>query len=59
MSNKSTLVTTTTAAELIGITREAVWKAIKANRLRATRLGRDWFISIEDIEIYKKNREPK
>ncbi len=47
--------TITDAARNLGITREAVWKAIKAKKLKA-RLGtlytKGWLVTAESLEAY-------
>jgi len=48
--------TITEAARNLGITREAVWKAVKARKLKA-RLGtlytKGWLIAAESLESYQ------
>jgi len=40
------------AAKLKGVSRPAIWYAIKRGALRARRLGRVWMISEEDLAEY-------
>lgn len=54
------LVTAQVAAEL-GISRWAVWKYIKNDRLKAAKMGRDYVIDRDDLEAFKaerRNRPP-
>jgi excisionase family DNA binding protein len=43
-------ITTTEAGERLGISRDRVLKLIKAERLPATKVGRDWLIDPADLE---------
>lgn len=47
-------LTVTEAAADAGITRYAVWVAIKRGRLAATKRGRDWHIERAEWERYKQ-----
>lgn len=47
-------VTSTEAAELLGITQAGVRKAIARERLAARKKGRDHIISRKEIERYKE-----
>lgn len=47
-------ITVTEAAADEGITRNAVWVAIKRGRLQATKRGRDWHIERAEWERYKR-----
>ena len=48
----STMLTTTEAAARLGVTPEAVRKAIKRGHMTATKHGRDWLVSEEEVERY-------
>ena len=52
----SDLLSTQQAAGIIGITREAVWQAIKRGDIAAQRVGRAWVIPEEEARNYKKAR---
>ena len=43
-------VTLRTAAEALGVTPDALRMAIKRKRLTATKLGRDWVISTDELD---------
>ncbi len=47
-------LTVTQAAGPLGLTRQAVSKAIREKRLRATRKGKLWMIHKKDMEEFKK-----
>jgi excisionase family DNA binding protein len=49
--------TTQEAARLLGLTRKGVLVAIRRGKLNATKHGRDWQISDEEIERYQQ--EPR
>lgn len=48
------------AAGILGITRQAVVKAISSGHISAERKGKSYLISVEQIEMYKQNslRDP-
>ena len=45
------------AAALLGVTPEAVRKAIKRGHMTASKHGRDWLVTPEEVERYQQ--EPK
>jgi excisionase family DNA binding protein len=45
--------TTLEAADLLGVSRQAILKAIDRKTLRAKKVGRDWQISSKAIETYR------
>lgn len=51
------LVTTTQAAELLGVSRVAVSVALKQGRISGTMIGRDWAIEREEVERYLRERK--
>lgn len=53
--NKS-VYTITEAARLNNVTRQAIYVAIKQNKLKATKYATRWLIRIEDLEAYKKSK---
>lgn len=53
------LMTITQAADMLKISRQAVWKAIDKNRLPAENIGGIWLILKDDVLRYKENREAK
>jgi excisionase family DNA binding protein len=44
------------AAKLTNVTRQAIYVAIKHNRLNATKNVKKWRISLEDLKKYRENR---
>lgn len=48
-------LTTTQAAERLGITRSLVIRLCKQGRIVTTKLGRDWMIDERDLKLYKPN----
>lgn len=51
------LITTTEAANRLGISPRRVQALIKAGRLPATKLGRDWMIRAQDLKLVE-DRKP-
>jgi excisionase family DNA binding protein len=49
------VVSITEAAKMNNVTRQAIYVAIKQNKLKATKKTR-WEIDIEDLEDYRKNK---
>jgi excisionase family DNA binding protein len=54
MSQK--IMTITEAAKLNRVTRQAIYVAIKLNKLKATKKTTRWSINLSDLEEYKKNK---
>jgi len=50
--NPTKWITTVEAAELTGYTTSYLRKAISRERLRAQKLGRDWFLDKEEVLAY-------
>ena len=48
--------TITEAARLNNVTRQAIYVAIKQNKLKATKYVTRWLIRLEDLEAYKKSK---
>ncbi|MCP9496471.1 MAG: excisionase family DNA-binding protein [Pyrinomonadaceae bacterium MAG19_C2-C3] len=58
----ATLITTTQAADRLGLTVRAVQKMIEAGRLTAQKMGRDYFIepdALDNIPRQIQGRPPK
>jgi excisionase family DNA binding protein len=56
------LITTKEAAKELGVTVRRVQALIKAGRLRAKKMGRDWIIRMADLDkvrVRKPGRSPK
>lgn len=53
MLNKMTMLTTTQAADILGIKQARVRQLILANRLPAKKHGRDWIIRERDLELVR------
>ncbi len=49
-------VTITEAARINGVTRQAIYVAIKQNKLRAQKDSTRWTISLRDLEEYRRNK---
>lgn len=54
---EKTVVTTTQAAVLLGVSRAAVQKAVQQGRIAAASLGRDKLIEREEVERYRRERK--
>lgn len=54
-TNEKKLISITEAAKLNNVTRQAIYVAIKQNKLQATKKTR-WEIDIEHLNEYKKNK---
>lgn len=50
------MLTTTQAATILQVSRSRILKLIEAGRLPAEKLGRDWLIRLEDLELVKVRR---
>ena len=55
-ASQKTIFTITEAARKNNVTRQAIYVAIKQNKLKATKYGTRWLIKIEDLEDYKKSK---
>lgn len=53
---ESKVVSITEAAKLNKVTRQAIYVAIKLNKLRATKETTRWTISLSDLEEYRKQK---
>lgn len=52
----SKLVSISEAAEIYDVTRQAIYVAIKLNKLKATKDKSRWTISLDDLEEYRRQR---
>ena len=50
------MLTTAQAATILQISRSRILKLIEAGRLPAKKLGRDWLIRLDDLELVKVRR---
>ena len=50
------VVSITEAAKLNNVTRQAIYVAIKLNKLRATKETSRWMIHLDDLEDYRKQK---
>lgn len=50
------VVSITEAAELNNVTRQAIYVAIKLNKLKATKKTARWTINVEDLEEYRRQK---
>lgn len=46
------------AAARLGVSRYRIWQLVKAGRLPAVKLGRDWLIEDRDLELVAKRAGP-
>lgn len=51
-----TVVSITEAAKLNNVTRQAIYVAIKLNKLKATKQTTRWTISLDDLENYRRQK---
>jgi len=54
-SEESKVVSITEAAKINNVTRQAIYVAIKQNKLKATKKSR-WEIELKDLEEYRRNK---
>ena len=47
------MITTATAARLLGLSRQSVLAYISQGKLPAQKIGRDWMIEPKDLELVK------
>jgi len=50
------VVSITEAARINGVTRQAIYVAIKQNKLRARKDSTRWTIDLDDLEDYRRNK---
>ena len=55
-SSESRVVSITEAARRNNVTRQAIYVAIKQNKLKARKDATRWTIDLDDLEEYKKNK---
>lgn len=55
-SDDKKVVSITEAAKLNKVTRQAIYVAIKLNKLKATKETTRWTISLEDLEDYRRQK---
>lgn len=53
---QKSVFTITEAARLNNVTRQAIYVAIKQNKLKATKYATRWLIRIEDLNAYKESK---
>lgn len=53
---KKKVVSITEAAKINNVTRQAIYVAIKLNKLKATKETTRWTISLEDLEEYRRQK---
>jgi excisionase family DNA binding protein len=51
-------ILTDEAAEFLGLTKVAIYKLIKEEKIKAEKKGRDYWVDMKSLEEYKKNRRP-
>lgn len=54
--DKDQAVTITEAAKINGVTRQAIYVAIKQNKLRAQKDSTRWTIRLRDLEAYRRDK---
>lgn len=52
------MLTTTQAAELLGLAARTVRAHIKAGNIKAIQYGRDWLIAPEELERFRREKRP-
>ena len=52
----SSSVTITEAAKINGVTRQAIYVAIKLKKLKATKVNSRWTINLKDLEDYRRQK---
>lgn len=56
MSDEKKVVSITEAARLNNVTRQAIYVAIKLNKLKATKETTRWTINLDDLEAYRTQK---
>jgi excisionase family DNA binding protein len=56
LSTSTKVVSITEAARINGVTRQAIYVAIKQNKLRARKDSTRWTIDLNDLEEYRQNK---
>jgi len=49
------LVTSSQAADMIGLHRNSIWNAIRVGHLKATKIGNAMGLQLEDVTTFRKN----
>jgi hypothetical protein len=49
-------ISITEAAYIHGVTRQAIYVAVKGKKIKAEKEGRFWTIDLDDLEEYRRNR---
>jgi hypothetical protein len=56
LKTEKKVVSITEAAELNNVTRQAIYVAIKLNKLKAKKETTRWIIHLDDLEVYKNQK---
>jgi len=51
-------ILTDEAAEFLGLTKIAIYKLIENKKIKAEKKGRDYWVDVESLKEYQKNRRP-
>jgi excisionase family DNA binding protein len=51
-------ILTDEAAEFLGLTKVAIYKLIENKKIKAEKKGRDYWVDVESLKEYQKNRRP-
>ena len=51
------MLTTNQAAEVLGIRPATIRQQIQAGRIKAVKMGRDWFIESDELDRYRREHQ--
>ncbi|HST21600.1 MAG TPA: helix-turn-helix domain-containing protein [Blastocatellia bacterium] len=51
-------ILTDAAAEFLGVTKIAIYKLIREEKIKAEKKGRDFWVDMDSLKEYRKNRRP-
>lgn len=59
MFEPNTYLSVPEAAKALGVNEETVRRHVRGGRLRAEKIGIQWFIRKEDVELFAKGYDPR
>lgn len=57
--NRTELLSVPEAARRLGVNEETVRRHLRSGRLRAEKLGQQWFVHIDDLSSFSEHYDPR
>jgi excisionase family DNA binding protein len=57
--NRTELLSVPDAAKRLGISEETVRRHVRSGKLRAEKLGHQWFIHVDDLRAFSEHYDPR